>query len=496
MKLGLKLSLRFLAFIICSPLEGFMCQRYGSRINVGFGVANAALGLTIYGIALPECSKECKDRPACAAFDYTRTIYMCKLYTQQEYINTQLVFMATVIHEYLEKDTFQKSTSILEKCQQTTTCVLTGCELPIVANGTIHGNLPWFGARIQLKCNYEFVATDGISAVCEENGSWSHKLHCDLPTTCNTPPIVQNADIENISATQKRYHCLTGFVTNGTGDMWTNCTETGWTPILARCLKVCDEPMGIPNATVSDGLNAEGSKRAYTCLDGYSSGSGNDVIEIICGTDGNWTDVSFKCSLSCGGLSLENGYFDEGLTVVGSERQLTCNDGFVLPDGKTEAMVTCSYNGIWEPDVTMCVARETLGEFCVDGTDCVEPNTTCFRHRCFCKPLYTYSVEDRSCLKICSQVLDTFTQITGTYIGWYWSDSVEINDADGSCKNLCVSNQTCLFYEHLHAEAQDCRIGTLSLQHFQEAYPTSISYYDTSQLYIRDCLPTGASDEL
>ena len=681
MKLGIYSMLGYgyhgyLAFLILYVPT--LCQKRNSQVRFGTGVADTDSALTIHNTSLLECRKECKDRSACAALDYIRQMYICKLYSQKEYANAKLVLITIGIHEILQKDSVENSsTSLLLKCDQSNKCVLTGCALPEVANGTIRGNMPWFGSRVLLTCNDGFVSVNESSAVCIETGVWSYTLSCIRAVTCGPAPIVENAIVDEISSTLKRYQCLPGYVANEMSDFEISCMANGsWTPLGVYCLKTCDQPMTILNANLSDGLNVEGSIRTYACRDGYSTGTGSDAINITCGTDGTWTAISFKClvnceqpmpllnanisdgmnvegstrtyacrdgfstgtgsdavNITCGadgkwtaitfgclmnckqpmtilnanishGLNIEgstrtyacrdgystgtgsdaanitcgadgkwtaitfecfmncgdlpnlaNGRFTVGLTTAASQRIYVCNDGYMSSDGKEGGTIMCNNEGFWEPNNITCLTNVsdslyyesstqesifqsdtsakrlitsaaaaadddvisplakvatttpttttttlkpigTLGVFCMDDADCIEVNSTCFRNRCFCKPMHDYSAEDGACFKTCSHVLDTFTEVQGTYIGYYWSDKIA-DTRHRNCESTCVSNKTCLFYEHLHGQgnADDCRIGTLSLTQFKDAYPGSISYPGNSKLYVRDCQPIGATND-
>ena len=602
----------YLAFLILYVPT--LCQKRTSQVRFGTGVADTDSALTIHNKSLLECRKECKDRSACAALDYIRQMYICKLYSQKEYANAKLVFITIGIHEILQKDSVKNSsTSLLLKCDQNSKCVLTGCALPEVANGTIRGNMPWFDSKVLLTCDDGFVFVNESSAVCMKTGVWSCTLSCIRAVTCGPAPIVENAIVDEVSSTLKRYQCLPGYVANEMSDFEITCMANGsWTPLEVYCLKTCEQPTTILNANLSGGLNVEGSIRTYACRDGYSTGTGSDAINITCGTDGKWTAITFECLMNCNqpmailnanisdGLDIEgstrtyackddystgtgsdavnitcgadgkwtaitfkcfincgdlpnlaNGRFTVGLTTTGSKRIYVCNDGYISSDGKQEGTIHCNNKGFWEPNNITCLINVsdslyyesstqestyqsdtlakglitsiagaaaaaaaaaatttsttetttptpigTLGVFCMDDADCVEVNSTCFRHRCFCKPMHDYSAEDSACFKTCSHVLDTFTEVQGTFIGYYWSDKIA-DTRHRKCESTCVSNKTCLFYEHLHGQgnADDCRIGTLSLKQFKDAYPDSISYPGSSKLYVRNCQPIGAADE-
>ena len=600
----------YLAFLILYVPT--LCQKRTSHVRFGTGVADKDSALTIHNKSLLECRKECKDRSACAALDYIRQMYICKLYSQKEYANAKLVLIAIGIHEILQKDSVKNSsTSLLLKCDQNSKCVLTGCALPEVANGTIRGNMPWFDSKVLLTCDDGFVFVNESSAVCMKTGVWSYTLSCIRAVTCGPAPIVENAIVDEISSTLKRYECLPGYVADGMSDFEISCMANGsWTPLGVYCLKTCEQPTTILNANLSDGINLEGSTRTYLCRDGYSTGTGSDAINITCGTDGKWTAISFKCLVNCkqpmsllnanisDGMNVEgstrtyscrdgystgtgsdvvnitcgadgkwtaitlecfmncgdlpnlvNGMFTVGLTTAGSKRIYVCNDGYISSDGKQEGTILCNNKGFWEPNNITCLTNVsdslyfesstqkstyqsdtlakglitsiagaaaaaatttsttetettiptpsgTLGVFCMDDADCIEVNSTCFRNRCFCKPMHDYSAEDSACFKTCSHVVDTFTEVQGTYIGYYWSDKIA-DTRHRNCESTCVSNKTCLFYEHLHGQgnADDCRIGTLSLTQFKDAYPDSISYPGSSKLYVRDCQPIGATND-
>ena len=195
MNVAVYLSSCCVAVVIFTPEKGLLQQTYTSQIRRGVGVKNGTVGLTIYGSSLSECSKECEDRPACAALDYIRTFHICKLYSRHDYVPTKVVLMPAVIHEYFAKYTaINSSTSVLVKCDQSNVCALTGCPLPVVDNGELRGTLVRFGARIQLECHYDFIAMNGSSAVCVGTGFWSHELRCVRESAVTTTTMTNNIE--------------------------------------------------------------------------------------------------------------------------------------------------------------------------------------------------------------------------------------------------------------------------------------------------------------
>lgn len=458
-----------------------------SQSFFGKGVRNANIGDKILGVSLSGCTTECLDRPSCAAVDYHRNRLLCYLYSAEEYQFAILGDTPGCFHKNLTADTVANSqNSVLVKCDARNVCEMTGCPFPQTTNAQIRGNLRRTGSRVQVGCGVD--VTTWTSSVCETNGTWSHPLHCQNTFNCGPPPSMQNAVAENISAVEARYTCLPGFQQTGIDNIISCTGPDGWSQVSINCSIICGEPPIIPNTNVSYAENTEGQTRVYTCIDGYSTENGTGSAEITCGSDGIWTPIEFVCSPGCGSLPLiENGKFSEGNRSVGSDRHFTCDDGYTLHDGQRDGVVMCSEQTEWEPNAAIiCEPLLSLGKFCTADSDCVEPNTTCHRNWCFCKPLHTFSFQNDVCYESCNKVLNTFTQINGSYIGWYWSDEINLSLSQ-TCESVCLSDSACLFYEHLHADALDCRVGYFSLQQFLDAQPDSISQYSLSKLFIRDC---------
>lgn len=489
------LNCGFLLNIIIS--QGLVIEKLSGHIVMDQSVTNTTSRVKIFGISLLNCTKECEERPACAALEYNRRSHLCSIYSHAEYTSARVRASSDTAHVNATKSNVSNSQdSVFLKCHSKETCIATGCSLPVISNGIIRGNLLWTGSKILLNCTTGFTAVNGTSAVCDVAGSWSRKLQCVTDILCDPPPNISNAVAENISGAQRRYECLPGYRKSGLHDV-TTCDESGkWSSISITCLRLCYEPMVIPHTNLSKGQSTEGASRTYTCVNGYSTVNGTVAIEITCQADGNWTANEFQCYPNCGALpNIEKGKFTAGENTAGSRRQYVCDDDFALPDGSDTGTVLCNTAGEWEPNVTVTceLLDDPLGDFCMSDAACSEPNTTCFRSRCFCKPMYIYSIKQLACQENCSQVADTFTRINGTYIGWYWSDKVTLGQTD-TCQSVCIANNSCLFYEHLHRNALDCRIGTLSLRQFQDSYPSAISKVSASQLYVRDCL-VGAEEE-
>ena len=451
---------------------------------------------TIYGISFKKCKRECFGRPACGAVDFNRNYHRCLLLSRD--LDTSGNFSGkpgSFQRPEINNSPPLSNQSIFILCDGNETCVTTGCQLPQVSNGVIYGNIMQIGTNIQIVCDSGFHPfKNETSATCDHNGTWTLSLQCVVSFDCGPPPDIPNTDVEMTSFFVAQYSCNSGFQQVGHDNITTCRAPDGWNDISMSCLRMCGEPPILPNTVVSYAPNIEGNIRRYSCLDGFSTQTGMASDTSTCGSDGNWTDVDLICLTGCGALpSITNGFFSSGDDTVGSVRQYDCNEDHTNV-GQRKGALECSPQGTWEPSGPVnCKALESLGQYCSNDGYCTEPNTTCFKSWCTCKPLYKYSFADDYCFKSCDTVLDTFTQINQTYIGWYWTDELKLSNHQ-TCESECIADPTCLIYEHLHAHAQDCRIGTLSLQQFQDTLPDDIDYdYTSSKLFVRNCEPINPS---
>ena len=443
---------------------------------------------TIYGISFDECKNECLDRPACGGVKFRRIYHNCELFPLNLNISDNFPGNPSSFQKQLtNRASTHTNQSIFNVCEGDT-CTITGCPLPQVSYGVIYGNLMTIGTKVHLVCDSGYHPLNDTTATCVQNGTWNNILQCVMSFHCGPPPNISHAIVNMTSSFSAQYSCISGYQQVGLDNISTCRAPDGWNNLSMSCLRICGDPPVIPNTAVSHAPNLEGNIRVYTCLDGFSAqtGLGSDIT--TCGSDGNWTVVGLVCVAGCGALpSISNGFFSTGGDSIGAVRQYAC-DGDHTNNGKRTGVLECSSQGTWQPsDSIICKQLDTLGQYCSNDNYCKEPNTTCFRGWCTCKPLYRYSFAGDYCFNNCTTLLDTFTQINQTYIGWYWTDEVTLSSSQ-TCESVCIANPACLIYEHLHAHAQDCRIGTLSLQQFQDALPDEIDYdYSSSKLFVRNC---------
>lgn len=165
-----------------------------------------------------------------------------------------------------------------------------------------------------------------------------------------------------------------------------------------------------------------------------------------------------------------------GSNIAGSVRtyELTCPQGMVV---KGDTNVTCLLNGEWSPLTAYCKVK-TVGENCTSIDDCVESGSECILGKCFCGRLYRYDDDMKDCVKICSEMTDTFTAQALTRIVGYnyqWRDR-ERNITLQDCRQLCIDDVDCLSFEY--GQSGDyivCRGSLVSSGMIEDALPNLLS---------------------
>ncbi|XP_036106445.1 CUB and sushi domain-containing protein 1 [Molossus molossus] len=188
-------------------------------------------------------------------------------------------------------------------------CQAVSCGIPEApGNGSFSGNEFTLGGEVTYECDEGFRLGAGqhATAVCREDGSWSHG---------GTPPTCQPVTCPGIEAQ------LSEHVT--------------W-------------------RLVSGSLNEFGAQVVLSCSPGYHLEGGRLAQ---CQANGSWSVVEERprCRVvSCGSLSFpRNGNKIGTLTVFGATAIFTCNTGYTLVGSHVRE---CLANGLWSGPETRCLA--------------------------------------------------------------------------------------------------------------------------------------------
>ncbi|XP_074185389.1 CUB and sushi domain-containing protein 1 isoform X1 [Rhinolophus sinicus] len=188
-------------------------------------------------------------------------------------------------------------------------CQAVSCGVPeSPGNGSFTGNEFTLDSKVIYECNegFELEASQQATAVCQEDGSWSHR---GKPPTCK-PVVCPGIEAQ-----------LAEHVT--------------W-------------------RLVSGSLNEYGAQVVLSCSPGYYL-EGRRLVQ--CQANGTWSagDSRPRCRvISCGSLAFPpNGNKIGTLTVYGATAIFTCNTGYTLVGSHVRE---CLANGLWSGAETRCLA--------------------------------------------------------------------------------------------------------------------------------------------
>ncbi|XP_032960426.1 CUB and sushi domain-containing protein 1 [Rhinolophus ferrumequinum] len=188
-------------------------------------------------------------------------------------------------------------------------CQAVSCGVPeSPGNGSFMGNEFTLDSKVIYECNegFELEASQQATAVCQEDGSWSHG---GKPPTCK-PVLCPGIEAQ-----------LSEHVT--------------W-------------------RLVSGSLNEYGAQVVLSCSPGYYL-EGRKLVQ--CQANGTWSvgESRPRCRvISCGSLAFPpNGNKIGTLTVYGATAIFTCNTGYTLVGSHVRE---CLANGLWSGAETRCLA--------------------------------------------------------------------------------------------------------------------------------------------
>ena len=168
---------------------------------------------------------------------------------------------------------------------------------------------------------------------------------------CPDQPYFANAVVSpgrgSVGA-QRMVVCIEGFKSSGSSIFIISCLPNlQWTN-SGNCERAnpavensCPEPPVYRNAVVSPGINVIGAQRVVTCNEGFVNGGTSRTV-IYCQPNLRWTDPG-NCVRSCTLLPMiSNGMVSSGFTNPGSRRQIYCSNGYTLVGPSS---ITCSAIG-------------------------------------------------------------------------------------------------------------------------------------------------------
>ncbi|XP_016100432.1 complement factor H-like [Sinocyclocheilus grahami] len=216
------------------------------------------------------------------------------------------------------------------------------------------------GESVEIICsekNLFFTKETSKSFTCQINGKWDSKPVCEI--TCEVPrdqrvsgPEYSFSGDMKLGA-KRSYSCESGY--RETAEEAT-CTRDGWTP-KPLCAEMCAAP-NIPNADIVRGQSQKygvNSIIVFKCHPGFEP---EELFEIICDYQGQWTGLHQQCAKSCRDLSVTNGF--TGSQSSNKEAIFySCNTGYKPFTGNWWDSVTCS-KGSWS-DEPRCIREEECG---------------------------------------------------------------------------------------------------------------------------------------
>ncbi|XP_060607807.1 uncharacterized protein LOC132759949, partial [Ruditapes philippinarum] len=144
---------------------------------------------TVNGITVKQCVEECSSLFGCSAVNYKRFYKRCELHSNQHENRVARPGESCV---YIKRSDMQGEDLSTGGCQgcddgdtcDNTKCVPKSCAAFEVKNGVIHGNMKAVGSRVEIACYKLFKDISGKThAVCQRNGSWTHRPNCTLGYT-------------------------------------------------------------------------------------------------------------------------------------------------------------------------------------------------------------------------------------------------------------------------------------------------------------------------
>ncbi|XP_052275320.1 sushi, von Willebrand factor type A, EGF and pentraxin domain-containing protein 1-like [Dreissena polymorpha] len=224
---------------------------------------------------------------------------------------------------------------------------------PELINGTVTTDSTKFGSIAVLTCDDGFNLSGNNFSTCTSSGTWNATTQICKQFDCGPFPVPSNGSVYTQSTTfgsVAYMTCKDGFILSG--DRMSACNSSGnWNITGQTCEPIDCGPLASPGDGYLIGLETTyGHVFRVYCNTGYHL-NGNDISS--CGSDGNWTNTNFSCTLiDCGEVNPPiNGTISRGATTYGSVVTITCNSGNKLIGNNTSL---CQHTGIWSHENFTC----------------------------------------------------------------------------------------------------------------------------------------------
>ncbi|XP_071947328.1 sushi, von Willebrand factor type A, EGF and pentraxin domain-containing protein 1-like [Antedon mediterranea] len=221
-----------------------------------------------------------------------------------------------------------------------------------------------FDTTATYRCDSGYKLSDESLAVrkCRGDSRWSGETPtCLTEITCPTPPKVDNTfdnHDRQIYALEERlkYSCDYGYYQLGNGYIYCKEVESNpgtatWTDLdesFSCPPRSCGSPGSIRNGYKVGNIYTFAAEVLFYCNKGYRLSGRN---YRVCQADGEWSGLTPTCSpVTCPAVDdPENGEAFGTDYSYGKRVQLTCDEGFVIPDVNLNAgYITCQENGRWD----------------------------------------------------------------------------------------------------------------------------------------------------
>ncbi|NXK36874.1 CFAH factor, partial [Piprites chloris] len=234
-------------------------------------------------------------------------------------------------------------------------CQDISCDVPKILNGYVPSPKQSYKESeiLRFACNDGYGYGERADAVCTETG-WNPPPYC-IAVVCS-PPVLHHGSFRPEKGSYKEgdtivVQCNYGYYFKALTERTTaECTKNGWVPVPACVSKPCDYPViengGLTYAYVRYRYSyfpmGVGQTVEYSCIEGYSTLSGQRWQQILCSERG-WLPKP-KCLKSCNGNRIQNGYFPRHFYTEGETATYVCNSNYQAE----HKAVRCTRNG-WAP---------------------------------------------------------------------------------------------------------------------------------------------------
>ncbi|XP_013401853.1 sushi, von Willebrand factor type A, EGF and pentraxin domain-containing protein 1 [Lingula anatina] len=240
--------------------------------------------------------------------------------------------------------------------------------LPNNQHSTFDVNATSVGAVVTCTCNqagyFYLNSTDTARTyLCDNSGEWNDTfIDC---ATCAPLDTVEQSTSRNLNPTTVEYTCNSGYMFSDAAEIKVvECQTDGqWNDTLGNCTeKPCPAVPPVTNAFTDTNTTTQGTVVTLTCQPGFLYPDGTSSKTVTCQSDSTWTAMPASCAaLSCPNTlpSIQLGRtLDNDLTVY-STVTYYCYFGYEFPDGSTTKQMTCQSDMSWSNAITDNCQKKT-----------------------------------------------------------------------------------------------------------------------------------------